>query len=95
MKNFEVIKKEIQRLCDKYGFEYPEIKLAYDTDPCDVTDYNEIRINVYQIADDFFHARHVFGHWIADLHGMNDGMADKVADAIAMMITRIRIGEQK
>ena len=87
IKNYEVIKKEIERLCDQYGFECPEIKKAYDTDPCDVTDFFEIRINVFQDVDDYFHARHVFGHWIADLHSFDDIRADKVADVIAQLVT--------
>jgi hypothetical protein len=87
---FQYIKIEIERLCSKYDFDCPEIKLAYDTDPCDFTDYDEIRINLNQDCDTLYHARHVFGHWIADLHGLNDEMADKVADTIVEMVTQER-----
>ena len=87
IKNFETIKREIQRLCYEYGFDYPEIKVAYKFDPCDTTDYYEIRIKLDQDCDTLYHARHVFGHWIADLHGLNNEMADKVADTIAKMVT--------
>ena len=84
--DFIVIKEEIHRLCIKYDFKSPEIELAYGSDLCDVTDYQEIRIKVGQVSDSLYHARHVFGHWIADLHGLSDIMADKVADTIAELI---------
>jgi uncharacterized NAD(P)/FAD-binding protein YdhS len=87
IKNFNIIKKEIERLCFKYGIEKPEIKMARDDDPCDFTDYEEIRINIYQQVEDMFHARHVFGHYIADLHSFDNIRADKVADAIAEMLS--------
>ena len=87
---FNIIKGEIERLCKLYGLDTPVIKLARITDKCDVTKFAEIRINLNQEVKDMYHARHVFGHWIGDLHSINPDTADKVADIIAQMINETK-----
>tara|TARA_Y100000310_G_C20495834_1_gene721488 strand:- start:337 stop:603 length:267 start_codon:yes stop_codon:yes gene_type:complete len=86
MNSYNVIRNNIIELCKKFDIPIPEIQPALDTDPCDYTDYDMIRINVNaaeeNISEDY-HSRHVFGHYLADLHEIK---SDLVADAIASML---------
>lgn len=91
-KGFEYRKDFFLALCDKVGAPRPAlIRPSLPEDPCDVTDGDgggEVRLNVGAAGDcePEWHAAHVFGHWLADLHSGNGyARSDEVADAIGEM----------
>lgn len=91
MKNteFERMKGHFERLCKQFGVKVPYIRPALPKDPCDFTDpeINEVRINLSQDCDRNYQIRHLFGHYLADLHAEQNGRwADDVADVIASML---------
>ncbi len=84
------------------GLPEPKISQALLSDPCDVTDANHVRLNPRSCNsckdhDPAWHARHVFGHWLCDLHGSEsyetptrpgfEGISDAVADYLANTIS--------
>ena len=81
---------KLEKLFEVWGIPRPIlIQRSLPTDPCDVTDPpTEIRIDESQDCDDDYHARHLFGHYIADLHGINDEYSELIADTISNMIIR-------
>ena len=80
---YKEIKYEILRLSKLWDIQpTPIIDPAKDTDPCDVTDPPFIRIKPVNV-DYAHHARHVLGHYIADLHLTQ---SDYVADLIAELL---------
>lgn len=87
---FEEKKEEFKRLCERYNLQSPEIIIeATKDDPCDVTDVNEVRFKEYSVEDNvdgFYQVRHVFGHWLCDLHNYNNEKSDQVADIIGRLI---------
>jgi hypothetical protein len=86
MSSYETIKFEFERLCIAHSIDVPDISPAYDTDKCDTTDPpNYIRIKE-QSCDSTYQARHLFGHYLSDLHAMDDEHSDIVADIIAKLI---------
>ena len=87
MSNYQIVKNEFERLFEVYSIPKPKtIREALPTDPCDVTDPpGEVRINDLD-CDDVYQARHLFGHYLADLHAIDDEKSDLVADTIADMI---------
>jgi hypothetical protein len=87
LNNYQEIKQRLKCLFELYGISEPKvIREALPTDPCDVTDPpNEVRIH-RSFCDEDYQARHVFGHYLADLHAVNDEQSDIVADVIARMI---------
>jgi len=89
---YDIIKIKLERLFDDWNIPKPSIiRKSLTTDLCDVTDPpTEIRIDESQESDDDYHARHLFGHYIADLHGINDEYSELIADTISNMI----IGEK-
>ncbi len=84
--DYETVKSKFKYLFELYDLPEPKvIRKALKTDPCDVTDPpNEVRINT-QDCDEDYQARHLFGHYLADLHLIDD-QSDVVADIIADMI---------
>lgn len=85
---FLFMKARFKGLCQKYKVPVPDINPALPTDPCDVTDPpREVRINLRQDCDRNYQIRHLFGHYLADLHAEQNGRwSDDVADAIASML---------
>jgi len=86
LSDYETVKSKFKYLFELYDLPEPKvIRKALKTDPCDVTDPpNEVRINT-QDCDEDYQARHLFGHYLADLHLIDD-QSDVVADIIADMI---------
>ena len=84
--DYETVKSKFKYLFELYDLPEPRtIRKAFTTDPCDVTDPPyEVRINT-QECDEDYQARHLFGHYLADLH-LIDEQSDVVADIIADMI---------
>ena len=84
--DYETVKSKFKSLFELYDLPEPRtIRKAFTTDPCDVTDPPyEVRINT-QECDEDYQARHLFGHYLADLHLIDD-QSDVVADIIADMI---------
>jgi len=89
--NYQKVKTEFERLFEVYKIPKPTIiRKALPTDPCDVTNpQSEVRIND-QDCDDIYQARHLFGHYLADLHSIDDEKSDLVADTIADMVKKIQ-----
>ena len=87
LNNYQEIRQRLKCLFELYGISEPKvIREALPTDPCDVTNPpNEVRIH-RSFCDEDYQARHLFGHYLADLHAVNDEEADVVADVIARMI---------
>ena len=89
-------------LCREFNLTAPSVKEALESDPCDFTDATEVRLNIEAAGDidPKYHARHVFGHYLADLHGHLDSEGDAetqpyaeiVADIIVQMLEK-RAGE--
>lgn len=91
MEKYTVIETEFLNLCETYEIPKPKtIRPALETDPCDYTDpLNEVRINTDPEKCDcepIYQARHLFGHYISDLHTVNDTYSDVVADTIVKLI---------
>lgn len=87
MITFEQMKAELQRLAAHYKVLPPVVAPALPTDPCDFTDPPHVRINLKQECDRDYQVRHLFGHYLADLHATEDGRySDDVADVVARMI---------
>ncbi len=80
---YEQIKEEILRLCDIFNIPKPIINKNRIEDICDVTNPPFIRIKVVKDILFDYHARHVLGHYIADLHLID---ADCTADLIANIL---------
>lgn len=85
-------------LVQKFDLPMPRVDPNLPDDPCDVTDAGYVRLHC-DAAEGMAsseHARHVFGHWLCDLHGAESyeeptrdgfvGVSDQVADAIAVML---------
>ena len=89
--DYETVKSKFKYLFELYDLPEPKvIRKALKTDPCDVTDPpNEVRINT-QDCDEDYQARHLFGHYLADLH-LIDEQSDVVADIIADMILEYKL----
>ena len=87
MTNFNEVKSIFIELCKKHGFPVPTIKEAYESDPCDFTSPEEVRINIIAAKgiDAEFHAKHVFGHYVANLEQV-DKWSDRVANFIAEVV---------
>jgi len=87
LNNYQEIRQRLKCLFELYDISEPKvIREALPTDPCDVTNPpNEVRIH-RSFCDEDYQARHLFGHYLADLHAVNDEQSDVVADVIARMI---------
>jgi hypothetical protein len=85
--HFRIAEATFRNLCERFDMPVPKIVAAFPEDPCDVTDPGvmQVRLKVQDGVEPGFHGAHVFGHWLADLHALDDEMADRVADAIARM----------
>lgn len=101
-KGYEYRRDLFLGLCDITGAPRPAIlRPSLPGDPCDTTDGEgggEVRLNVEAAGDcePDWHAAHVFGHWLADLHSGNGYAAsDTVADVIAELALAFRKGEGK
>ena len=91
MGDYNKIKTYIEQLFDKWDIPKPNlIRKSFSSDICDVTNPPiEIRIDASQECSDDYHATHLFGHYIADLHGINNGAySELIADTISDMILR-------
>ncbi len=90
---FDEVRLGLTLLFDKYetmGLVKPEILPALDSDGHDEVQHTAIYVKVqpeeieaWQFA---YHARHLFGHYLAGLHKINDEYANLVADVIAAML---------
>lgn len=71
MSDYDEAKAELVQLIAGANLPMPIITRALDSDPCDVTDAHLVRLNAEAAEgmNSTQHARHVFGHWLADLHG--------------------------
>ena len=87
LSDYRKVKTEFERLFEVYNIPKPKvIREALPTDPCDYTaPPNEVRINNLE-CEEIYQARHLFGHYLADLHAIDDEQSDVVADIIAKMI---------
>ena len=88
---YKIVELEFNRLCDIYKIPKPKIlRPALETDTCDYTDPpNEVRINTDSDKTDcepMYQARHLFGHYISDLHSVSDDYSDIVADTVAGLL---------
>lgn len=86
------IKHHLLSLIDKLRNNYPELPLPeiisyLPDDPCDFTSPSEIRIKPVDDCDVKYHATHVFGHWICDLH-TEDKYCDTIADIVSSWFVR-------
>jgi len=87
---FQLMKKEFEFLAKYYGVLTPIVTPALPTDPCDVTDPPYVRINLNQRVNRKYQLFHLFGHYLADLHAMDEGKySEDVADAVAYMLRAI------
>lgn len=87
MQTFEEMKLAFEQLADRYHVLPPVVSPALPEDPCDVTDPPFVRINLRQECDRDYQVRHLFGHYLADLHATEDGRySDDVADVIAWLL---------
>ena len=66
----------------------PNIIEAFESDPCDWTSPEEIRIKVGN-EPSIFHALHVFGHWVADLH-TDKRYCDDIATVLGQMVSTLK-----
>jgi len=84
---YHAVRRRVVHLIEECRLPVPIIRAALPTDPCDVTSAEQIRINVKAAkgCDPDYHARHVFGHYLADLHAERPELSDQVADAIARL----------
>jgi len=84
---YHAVRLRVIHLIEECSLPVPIIRAALPTDPCDVTSAEQIRINVKATKgyDPDYHARHVFGHFLADLHAERPDLSDEVADAIALL----------
>ena len=87
---YDTVKIKLYELFEDWNIPVPIlIQRSFSTDACDVTDPpTEIRIDELQDCDDDYHARHLFGHYIADFDGINDEYSELIADTISNMIIR-------
>lgn len=76
---YDLISDEIKRLCLKWKIPTPIINEVLTDDLCDITNPPNIRIKPVDNCEVKHHARHVLGHYLADLHLTE---ADLVADII-------------
>jgi len=98
MNSYESVAKIFLDLCVSHAVPVPVIDGAMDTDPCDFTSPTMVRLNVKAAGDikPEYHARHVFGHFIANLHEAADNdepcvepaLCDQVADVVAMLLEK-------
>jgi hypothetical protein len=94
MNRFDQVARRFVWLCQEYGMPVPRVEPSLETDPCDFTSAEEVRLNVVAAGDiDMnYHARHVFGHYLCDLHcsepNGNQDWADPVADLIAKLVEK-------
>lgn len=95
---YDYTKLRIRYWCKEANIPMPKISWALDTDPCDVTDHDFIRLNPKAYEDSLgrqatmddidYYASHVFGHFLCDYHshcGDNEG-ADNAADFISNLL---------
>ena len=85
---FEEVKNRMELLCRSLSIPVPKITKSLPTDICDVTDVDEIRLNLKAAEgeNEDFYIGHVFGHYICDLHCFNSRYSDKVADVISDLV---------
>ena len=85
--DFDHMKRYFTELCERFGLKVPDIQPALPADPCDVTDPPYVRINLRQTCDRDYQVRHLFGHYLADLHAVEEGRySNDVADVVARLI---------
>jgi len=83
---FNKAKDRFIELCKECDVTIPSIKPALMTDPCDVTDINQVRLNVEKIKDfdNFntfeYYVNHVFIHYLCELNVTDE--SDHVCDLI-------------
>ena len=93
MSDFVKVKEEFRFLCMLFEVPVPSVVEALGVDEEDVTDPpNEVRIKEDKGVKNSHHARHLFGHYLADLHAVNDEHSDHVASIIAKLINWITYG---
>jgi len=85
-KKFAAVKAKIRDILIDLELPVPMIGPALVGDPCDTTDFDEIRLNVRAAKDapNTWYARHVVGHYICGLEQTE--LSDKVADLIAKLL---------
>jgi hypothetical protein len=91
MTEYQELKQKFLKLCEIYNLPKPKISKATKDDICDFTCYDKVRIKPVG-CDIKYHASHVFGHWLCDLHLDSDSeLQDKVADLISDLIRFDRV----
>lgn len=83
MGNFELTKTYFEHICRELSIDVPRVLPALDTDPCDFTSVDEVHLDMKQGVEDWWHAVHVCGHYLCDLH---EKKPDEVADKIGLLI---------
>ena len=95
MSTFKSVKSNFRSLYHQYISEtnelLPTITIAHKSDIRDYTSANEIRIKPVKNISDIYHAKHLFGHFLSDLHSANvrtnHTICDQVADLIAILLS--------
>jgi len=90
MSNFKTVKLQLELIAQRLGVPKPQVTKALPSDPCDVTDPPHIRIKTVRSLESDYQARHVFGHYLCDLHATDD--PDAVADIIALLLRAVARG---
>ena len=96
MSKYNEVKQALEDLFVEYDIGIPSIKPALLTDKCDTT-YPPFFIRIKEVDGTFslYQARHIFGHYLADLHAISDSWSEKVADTIADMLITSDFGYDK
>ena len=89
---FDAVKRRIEEILRELNLPVPKITVALETDKCDVTDLDHIRLNVRAAAGTElrYYALHVSGHYICGLE--QTSLSDKVVDIIVELMKGNGIG---
>ena len=85
------VTKMFYSLCEWAELSPPKIRPALPGEPCDFTSPEEVRLNCKAATcSDEHHARHVFAHWLCDVHAFANERKDraKLCNAVADVIAR-------
>ena len=98
MSKFDEARAAFLNLVHRLDLPVPKVDPNIPGDPCDTTDAEFVHLHC-EAAEGMTsveHARHVFGHWLCDLHGAEsyeeptrngfEGVSDRVADAVAVLL---------
>ena len=81
MEEFNSFKIKFTALCDHWKVPTPKIEESYDF--MNHTGADSIAVHITELESVEPYVKHIFGHYLADLHCSNPKMSDKVANLIA------------